>query len=58
MKEVKDGENLRFVMDDPGSHRVVWDGRDNSGQLVSSGVYLYTLRGDKKVYTRKIVFMK
>jgi len=43
---------------DPGSHKVVWDGRDSAGQPVSSGIYLYTLRGGKNVYTRKMVLMK
>jgi hypothetical protein len=55
------GKLVRRLIDSPlhpGSHRVVWDGRDNNGQMVSSGVYLYTLRGDKKVYTRKMVLMK
>ena len=27
----------------PGSHSVVWDGRNNNGQAVASGVYIYEL---------------
>jgi len=26
-----------------GKHQVIWDGRDNHGHLVSSGIYLYRL---------------
>ena len=28
----------------PGAHRVEWDGRDDSGRLVASGVYLSRLQ--------------
>jgi len=45
-----------------GSYRVVWDGRDNQGKEVSSGVYLCRLevRGDglKVAGTRKMVLLK
>jgi flagellar hook assembly protein FlgD len=41
-----------------GIHRIVWDGRNERGQRVSSGVYLYTMRGGSKTYTRKMVSVK
>jgi hypothetical protein len=41
-----------------GSYIVEWDGRDMSGQLVSSGVYLYRLKGGEYTATRRMIMMK
>jgi len=41
-----------------GEHRVVWDGRDEYGSRVSSGLYLYRLTAKDFVSTRKLVFIK
>ncbi|NUM74433.1 hypothetical protein HUU40_08740, partial [candidate division KSB1 bacterium] len=41
-----------------GRHSVVWDGKDNSGQSVPSGIYLYRLRVNDFVQTRKMSFVK
>jgi parallel beta-helix repeat protein len=35
-----------------------WDGRDNVGERVSSGVYFYTLQTGKFISTRKMVIVK
>ena len=35
-----------------------WDGRDNSGEKVSSGVYFYTLQTGKFTATQKLVVVK
>ncbi len=43
---------------EPGNHRVVWNGRNDKGQPVSSGIYLYTLRSGGKTSTRKMVALK
>jgi len=43
---------------EPGNHRVVWNGRNDDGEQVSSGMYLYTLRIGDKSYTRKMVMVK
>jgi len=43
---------------EPGSHKVVWNGRDNNGRTVSSGIYLYTLKSGDKIYTKKMVMAK
>jgi len=42
-----------------GSHQVHWDGRDNEGQNLASGVYFYTLKtADRFSDTRKMVLLK
>jgi flagellar hook capping protein FlgD len=43
---------------DVGSHSITWDGRDNSGHTVSSGVYFYRLDAGKFSQTRKMVMLK
>ncbi|HSG27911.1 MAG TPA: FlgD immunoglobulin-like domain containing protein, partial [Candidatus Krumholzibacterium sp.] len=41
-----------------GDHRVEWDGRDNNGSRVASGVYFYRLRAGKDTLTRKMVLLR
>ncbi|HEX6790338.1 MAG TPA: FlgD immunoglobulin-like domain containing protein [Candidatus Krumholzibacteria bacterium] len=41
-----------------GSHEMTWDGRDNAGASVSSGVYFYRLDAGKFSQTRKMVLLK
>lgn len=42
----------------PGSHAVRWDGRNDSGATVASGVYVYRVEAGDKVETRKMVVLK
>lgn len=41
-----------------GRHVVIWNGRDDEGRLVSSGVYLYRLHGERHSITRKMMLLK
>ena len=41
-----------------GLYREVWDGRDDRGNLVGTGVYFCRLNVDGRVFTRKMVFLK
>lgn len=41
-----------------GYHKVTWDGRNNAGQTVSSGVYFYRLKAGEFVATKKMVLLK
>ncbi|MDD3284484.1 MAG: FlgD immunoglobulin-like domain containing protein [Patescibacteria group bacterium] len=41
-----------------GTHQIIWNGTDNSGQSVSSGIYYYKLNAGKYSSTRKMIMMK
>ncbi|NOR75226.1 MAG: T9SS type A sorting domain-containing protein [Draconibacterium sp.] len=41
-----------------GQNSVMWNGRNNSGQKVSSGVYLYTLTAEGFLQTRTMILLK
>lgn len=41
-----------------GSHKITWDGKDDSGKAVASGVYLYHLEADDFVQTRKMLLLR
>ena len=41
-----------------GFRRIQWNGSDNMGRPVSAGVYLYQIRADEFVHTRKMVLLK
>jgi hypothetical protein len=43
---------------DAGKYVVEWDGRDNVGRVVGSGVYFYRLDGVRGVAPRKMVLLK
>jgi len=41
-----------------GENSIIWDGRDNSGNAVASGVYLYAVRTDDEVKFNKMMLLK
>jgi len=43
---------------DPGRYSVRWDGTDQNGQIVSSGVYFYRLISKSHVGSRKMLYVK
>ena len=50
------GQQVRQVWDGPlavGSHRFVWDGRDEAGKGVAAGVYIYKVEIDGQVEAKK-----
>ena len=42
----------------PGIHRVVWDGRNSAGEIVSGGMYISKLESLDHSSTRKLIFIK
>lgn len=56
------GQKVRTLMAgeplNAGTHRIVWDGKDERGIFVSSGVYVYELRAGDLVQTRKMLMIK
>ena len=45
-------------MQPPGRYRIDWDGTDEFGQKVPSGVYFYSLNTGSNSYTRRMVALK
>jgi hypothetical protein len=55
------GQLVRILVDEEkssGSYQVVWDGQDQRGEEVSSGIYFYRFECDKYVETRKMILLK
>jgi hypothetical protein len=56
-----DGKKVRSLVSgpqQPGFHQVRWDGQDDQGRQVSSGVYFCRIEAGKFVETRKMVLTK
>lgn len=56
-----DGRLVRSLLRDkyaPGNHRVQWNGRDDVGAIVPTGVYFYRLQAGSFVASRKLVMVK
>ncbi len=54
-REVKSLVNEKL---EAGFHEVTWNGRNNSGRRVSSGVYYYQIRSGEFKQTKKMILMK
>ena len=56
------GQGVRSLWDHhvlkAGYHAMDWDGRDQQGHPVTSGVYLYQLRTRKQVLMNKMVLIR
>jgi hypothetical protein len=55
------GQKVRCLLDgtlESGNHRLVWDGKDDHGRQVSSGIYFAMVRGKSYRQTIKMVLMK
>ena len=55
------GQKVRTLLDDeifPGNHQVIWDGRDDQGKTVSSGIYFYRIRAGSFTKTAKMSLLK
>jgi hypothetical protein len=55
------GQVVRTLVNDvreAGNHSVVWNGTDDNGSSVASGLYFYSLTNDGKTVTRKMLLAK
>ncbi len=55
------GQRTRLLIDGPvppGPNEVEWDGTDDAGSRVATGIYFYRLKTDKGNLTRKMVLLK
>jgi hypothetical protein len=55
------GEHVRTLTDrrlPPGSYKVQWDGTNDIGEQVASGVYFYRLRTHDQSFTQKMMLLK
>jgi len=55
------GARVRTLLDEParaGIHSVMWDGRNDRGSTVGSGIYFYRLATPARTLTRKMVLLK
>ena len=49
-----------WVMSDQaaGWHELIWDGRNDAGRPVATGVYIYMMKAGNFIGSKKMVFMK
>ena len=50
--------SLANEQQDPGYHNVIWDGYDQQGKVIGSGVYFYQIRAGNYIKTKKMILMK
>ena len=55
------GQKVKSLVDDnlnAGNHQIVWNGLDENGRKVGSGIYFFRLKSDNYISTRKMILMK
>jgi len=55
------GQEVRRLVQEEqeaGYYRAAWDGRDNSGRGLSTGVYIYRMTAGRYVATEKMMLLK
>ncbi len=55
------GQKVKTLIDEKieaGLHHVVWNGKDENGKPVASGIYFYKLKTDNFEKTRKMILLK
>ena len=55
------GEKVKTLIDDNLSatnHTIIWNGKDESNNTVSSGIYFYKMKHGTYTSTKKIILMK
>jgi hypothetical protein len=55
------GQFVRTLVDEeraPGNYSITWDGKDNTGKEVASGIYFYQLKTKDSTKTRKMILLR
>lgn len=55
------GSKVKTIVNEfhtPESKNIIWDGTDKNGNIVSTGIYFYSLISGRKIKTRKMSFVK
>ncbi|MBW6516293.1 MAG: T9SS type A sorting domain-containing protein [Candidatus Cloacimonetes bacterium] len=55
------GQKVKTLINDMlhvGEHRIVWNGENDNGQIVSSGIYFYNMTTQNYSETKKMILMK
>lgn len=55
------GQKIRTLVNGKqpaGFHRVEWDGRDDAGRAVASGIYVYQIKAGEIVQSRKMILIR
>ena len=55
------GQQIRKLVSsvlDAGNHSIIWDGRNDRGHELASGVYLYRLQAEEQVSSRKLLMLR
>jgi hypothetical protein len=55
------GQKVRTLVDEPkrpGSYEVIWDGEDEKGKDLSSGIYFYQLKLGEITQTKRMILLK
>jgi len=55
------GQKVRTLVDEnrlPGDYEVIWDGKDEKGKEIASGIYFYQLEADGFRETKKMILLR
>jgi flagellar hook assembly protein FlgD len=42
----------------PGDYQVIWDGTNDEGKEVASGIYFYQLKANAQILTKKMLLLR
>ena len=43
---------------DPGYHKITWDGRNDDGRQIASGIYIYLIQANRNRASQKLTIIK